>query len=311
MSEFMERLRNGQAIPYAVAALLGMAGLLKAAHAVLTAAPAATLTGSRWELIVLVEAEFVFAAWLWTGVLPWLARQLALLGFCGFAWVNLFAGLSGESSCGCFGMVPVHPWFTFALDVTVLAVLLAWQPRVTAATWSRVGVARTTAFALFLALVGGGGAVAMAVSGPALYDPSRTPLPSERRLLIAAEGWVGQRFPLADVLAGGADLLRGHWVIVLHDPGCPACRDVLEEASNYCRVTQERHGIVWQVACIEMSGPRFGRQARVEYTVPCRHFQFKPGREWVAHTPAAVRVRHGQTEAYAREREAVRRWLSP
>jgi len=41
---------------------------------------------------------------------------------------SAYLGFAGQSSCGCFGVIPVSPWVTFGLDVGVLAVLGFCRP---------------------------------------------------------------------------------------------------------------------------------------------------------------------------------------
>ncbi len=49
--------------------------------------------------------------------------------FLTFASVSLSQMLNGEVSCGCFGSIPVRPWFTFALDVSAVVALACIVPR--------------------------------------------------------------------------------------------------------------------------------------------------------------------------------------
>ena len=86
------------------------------------------LLTSRWFLIAAVEFELVFGLWLLLGLYPRRTWQVALLCFGGFACVSLSKALSGDSSCGCFGKVPVNPWYTLLLDLAAVAALLYRRP---------------------------------------------------------------------------------------------------------------------------------------------------------------------------------------
>src|SRR5438270_5056315 len=74
------------------------------------------LYGSRWRDAALAEYELALALWLLSGFRLRSARRLALLTFTTFGAYALYLGVSGESSCGCFGKASVNPWWTVALD---------------------------------------------------------------------------------------------------------------------------------------------------------------------------------------------------
>jgi hypothetical protein len=84
---------------------------------------------SRPFLTAVVECELLFGLVLLSGIVPRLTWALALLCFGGFALISLYKGISGCSTCGCFGRVPVNPWYTFGLDVAAVLALLRWRPR--------------------------------------------------------------------------------------------------------------------------------------------------------------------------------------
>lgn len=86
------------------------------------------LLTSRWFLIGVVEFELFFGLWLLSGLYPRGTWQAAVLCFSGSACVSVYRGLSGEATCGCFGRVPVNPWYTLIVDVVATAALLWWRP---------------------------------------------------------------------------------------------------------------------------------------------------------------------------------------
>jgi hypothetical protein len=89
---------------------------------------------------------------LWTGV-------LAFFGI--LTGVSLYLAVEGQASCGCFGKVEVSPWWTLALDVGILAILLVSRPRdqgtARALTGWRREFLRTAGAALGFVVVLGGG----------------------------------------------------------------------------------------------------------------------------------------------------------
>lgn len=57
---------------------------------------------------------------------------VALVLFTGFAGYSLWLALQGAETCGCFGPIKVSPWWTFGLDLVVVAGLFAewwWERR--------------------------------------------------------------------------------------------------------------------------------------------------------------------------------------
>jgi hypothetical protein len=79
-------------------------------------------------LLATVEIEVLLGLWLLSG---WALRAswVAALGFFGIlTCVSLYSALIGQESCGCFGRVPVNPWFTFVLDGASCATLGYFRP---------------------------------------------------------------------------------------------------------------------------------------------------------------------------------------
>jgi hypothetical protein len=74
---------------------------------------------------VVVLAELGLGIWLLAGVLPALARLVAILCFGVFFAVSLDKAIAGEVSCGCFGSIRVTPWLTTAIDMLEVLLLFA------------------------------------------------------------------------------------------------------------------------------------------------------------------------------------------
>lgn len=83
---------------------------------------------SPTELLA-VEAETVVGLWAISGWWPRAAWVTVLTLFFGLAGVSLYQAVDGQVSCGCFGRVDVHPWWTFTLDVVISLALWAVRPR--------------------------------------------------------------------------------------------------------------------------------------------------------------------------------------
>lgn len=72
-----------------------------------------------------IAAEFVIGLVALWGIYWQHVRWVAINLFAGFAAYSLYLTLQGIESCGCFGPVKVNPWWTFGLDLVVVAGLLA------------------------------------------------------------------------------------------------------------------------------------------------------------------------------------------
>ena len=76
----------------------------------------------------MVEFEVFLGLWLLSGFRPLGSWFLALSAFVAFAGVSFYLGWVGQSSCGCFGRLSPSPWYTFGLDVGIIAALFAARP---------------------------------------------------------------------------------------------------------------------------------------------------------------------------------------
>ncbi len=76
-----------------------------------------------------VEFEAFLAVWLLSGKYRLGSWLTALISFSGFALITAHHGWVGQTSCGCFGKLEVHPWLTLTLDLFVLGMLILARPR--------------------------------------------------------------------------------------------------------------------------------------------------------------------------------------
>jgi hypothetical protein len=163
-------VRYAQAVVHAVAAaLLGTAALLKAYQ--LVAGPAEALTiGTRVLELGLIELELILAGMLLLGMMPFVARYLALLAFTVFALISLRKAIGGSSSCGCFGPVDVNPRITAGIDLLMVVLLSVIgpprpqrDPRLSRAGWLRW---RRFAVVTFVILMSGAAGAAVFAAAP-------------------------------------------------------------------------------------------------------------------------------------------------
>lgn len=79
--------------------------------------------------IATIQVELLLGGWLLSG--KWgHAAWASTLGFFGIlASVSLYLALVGQTTCGCFGRVTVHPGVTTAIDVVILVALGLCRPQ--------------------------------------------------------------------------------------------------------------------------------------------------------------------------------------
>jgi len=217
---------------------------------------------SRWLLICVVEFELFFGLWLLSGLHPRRTWQAALLCFSAFACVSLYKALSGEASCGCFGRVPVNPWYTLVLDLAAVAALLCWRavsdpvisPRPLAGEGSggmarasllplaaeepgvraRLGTRLGWVLGLFLA-AGIPAAVAMGTYQAATLKDSGDIFGESEFVVLEPETWVGKRFPLLEYIDIKGEVARGSWALLFYHHNCPVCHEAIARCEELSR----------------------------------------------------------------------------
>ena len=84
----------------------------------------AILTGGAWLDVVTIYCEIILGALLLTGYHAWMVSCISCGFFSVLCMTSLFLAVNGQSSCGCFGVVKIHPWITFSMDLLLLGLLL-------------------------------------------------------------------------------------------------------------------------------------------------------------------------------------------
>lgn len=167
-------------------------------------------------LAILIEVCLAF--WLLTGAAALWARRAAialLTLFVGFAGWSL---LKGESDCGCFGALRVHPGWTLGLDAVLLAgFLFSTRTAPAPSQWSWQGLFR---------------AAMLTITIPAAV----LSLPLNRHasanfVVLDAKSLIGQRLPLINYIddpEAREDIARGEKTAVIFSRGCETCRAYLQ-----------------------------------------------------------------------------------
>ena len=298
--------------------VLGLVLLTTAAlkgHQLATEPVAATgLLSSRWFLIAVVEFELFFGLWLLAGLYPRRTWAAALLCFSGFGCVSLYRALSGESTCGCFGRVPVNPWYTLLLDLAAVTALLHWRPATNPARsllplagegpGVRAGFRGQLACILGISLlVALPAALVMASYQAATLDEAGDIFGDSEFVVLEPEKWVGKPFPLLKYIDISDQLAEGEWIVVLYHHECPSCQDALpkyEQLRRGSAVAAEKAS----VALVEM--PPYGSPEHgvVLHGSRCLQGRLSDAKEWFIKTPVTISVNRGIVKKLA-GREAL------
>ncbi len=259
---------------------------------------------SRWFLIGLVEAEFLFGLWLLlAGMLPELTRWAALGCFGLFAGVTLSKALAGESSCGCFGHIEVDPWYALALDVAAVVALYRCRPRetrVNVGRWSRaVRLAGIGVLWLTAAIPSGW---AMGTFRSETMSPDGRILGTGRVVVLEPEAWLGRPFPLVKYIVGGERLAAGSWVVLMYNHGCPSCQDALPAYRRLARDWASRSGSP-RVALLSVPPhPRSERSRQAEPTRgPWLRAKLGAVKPWHVEVPVELQLDDGVVTRVTRD----------
>jgi len=320
---------SARVTPYDVVRIvLGLILLTAAAlkgHQLATGPVAETsLFTSRWFLICVVEFELFFGLWLLSGLYPRRTWQAALVCFSAFACVSLYKALSGEATCGCFGRVPVSPWYTLILDLAAAVALVLCRPARGTVTSPlplagegpgvRAGallfplaaepsglsarLRRRLGWVLGIFLAAGiPGALAMGTYHAPMLDDSGDIFGDSQFVVLKPDTWVGRRFPLIEQIEVRAALGEGDWLVLLFHKTCPACRMAIIQL-QHLRSRPGSWAETRRIALVEV--PPFGNTIRADVASPDPRWVYgrlRAVKEWFVKTPIAIVLKDGEVVA--------------
>jgi len=303
-------------VPILVGGLLLASAGLKADQLLIDEVTQDGLFGSRWFLIGLVECELLLGMWLLSGTFSVRCRQVVLAVFAVFAIVALQKGLSGESSCGCFGRLEVNPWWTFGLDIFVLGAMWKWTPSQGKLQDSqeppgetrpsrREGISRRTfAAAGAVLLVGIPISMKMLSAQHATLSHAGTIIGNGQLVILEPEEWIGKPLPIAGHIDIGDQLQEGAWILVLFHHDCPECQEALPRYEELAyQFAQSGDGT--RIATIEV--PPYGEgSSRANHARMSFYGRLNEKREWFVQAPVEIRIRDGRITEVSRELPSLR-----
>jgi hypothetical protein len=209
--------------------------------------------------------------------------------------VSIWKAVRGDVSCGCFGRVMVHPWYTAGLDAAVIAALCLtcrafWRQSTSSISgrWfaGAVGILAAAAF------------VGVWKARPTFATLGATgELPAgDRVVCFDPVDWVGKALPLLSHIDIGDRLSKGRWVLVMHNPQCHRCRDVVPECAELASDWNGRPHVPGIAVVDVLPGGAPGRMTESGHaSVVLGHLETK--REWFIVTPAILAVENGKVVA--------------
>jgi hypothetical protein len=250
---------------------------------------------SRVFLIGVVEFELFFGLWLLAGIYARLTWVAAVACFALFAAVALWKALSGEASCGCFGRVPVNPWYTFGMDTFFVAALFYFRPTVRSVpttTFGRIWLRLAGVVVIWVA-IGIPATIAVGSFSPAAIAVFGRVLGNSSCVVVEPETWIGKPFPLLPYIDIAKKLAQGKWTVVLYHYDCPQCR---KAALKYEQMARKflRDGRETRVAMVEM--PPYGSRCKIVGAddSACVYGRLSDAIGWFAATPVEIDVEDGR-----------------
>ena len=196
--------------------------------------PLLELFNDRYFLMVTVVGEILFALVLIAGIWLQYTWLLSLLGFTAFTLISMMKGLSGESSCGCFGTATVNPWITVILDLLIVACLVVFRERLDwrFPTLDRKKVLAVLVVWLVLAIPTMFAMLSLKQQPLGILGTELEGFDGRRMIHLEPEKWIGKEFPLIawfTELKGTEVLLVGAWNVLLVQPGCDKCQEMMKD----------------------------------------------------------------------------------
>jgi len=236
--------RGWVVLRFVVATIILTAAGLKAHQLATVPSLGEGLFHARWFNILVVEFELFFGIWLLFGLLPKLTWLATFACFSVFALVSLYKALSGEASCGCFGMATVNPWLTTVFDLVIIGVLFRFRPVDVILHWRdvlKIEKARLSknrmsimAVAVLWLLVAIPVTYSIMSLDTVILEQNQEDL-AGKSVTLEPMNWIGKPFPLNDLL--DTDVLPkdwgvDKWTVLLHNGNCLVCESLLHELAE-------------------------------------------------------------------------------
>lgn len=278
--------------------VLLLAAALKAHQAVTEPLKFTILGGSSVPVLAQVAFEVLLGLWLLTGWYPKAARWVSTACFAIFFTVVTYKAISGETTCGCFGNIPVNPWITMGFDFVVVATLL--QVRPVPGAFRLRPVYGIPAVAVCVSLVGIG---AVSWNRPVILSENDE-IRANQVVVLKPETWLGKRLPLYRYIDHGEELTKGQWLLVLYSNTCPECASAMPRLERLGSELMFQPGLP-QLVFIEMTPYAPAGTAGDEVLTTAPIVRLAGSQQWIAQTPAMIAVDDGRVVAAFNREETL------
>ncbi|MGC9453917.1 MAG: MauE/DoxX family redox-associated membrane protein [Phycisphaerae bacterium] len=305
------RLTASDVVRVVLGLVLLAAALLKTHELATRPAKDLNILSYRWSLALLVQVQIFLGLWWVSGLYRRLAWLSAVVCFAFFTGVTIYEGLAGYASCGCFGVVEVHPWHTLIFDLCALAALLIFRPQLSRGHPVSRGRLRAATVAVLMVVGGLSAAVLIAGYEPARLGEGGEIVPGSGRsddtgrevVVLEPQDWPGKPFPLLKHIDIGGKLRSGQWEVMLYHYTCSGCR---EEIEHFEQLAQMLGG--WSeaggVAVISIPPHAPAGEDIVPQDTACLRGKLSDEYDWFVSTPVTLtlsdgvvtQVRTGRTE---------------
>lgn len=206
---------------------------------------------SWWFQTTEVEFELIWAIFLLSRLHRRILWLVTLVGFGTFCCIALYKGISGDSSCGCFGRINVNPWYMFIFDLVSFVSLILCRSQTHEYKSTRflgLSAKMSCLLILFLGLPMGVLTVHYRIVKMAEDGIVRG---YGNIVILEPEQWVGKSLPLLKYIDIRNQLTVGKSAIVLYRNDCPDCQDLLSNSERLVSELMARYRVA-QVAFIEI-----------------------------------------------------------
>jgi len=239
-----------------------------------------------WEFFLIqIPLEMGLGIWLICGLFRKAGWLLGLIAFVGFIGVTLFKGLSGEESCGCFGVIKVNPWITLtAIDIPIFLLLAIFRPKgekLLPPPWPSLAHFLTIAIPTFI-----------------LLPTVEYILITNKQAKPDVENWVSNQaeqnqWPMLDDINIKQQLQIGLWVVLLYHYDCPDCAKAIPEYEKMYKSLKGNENAI-NFAFIEM--PPYGneKQQLISPESEITRGRLSDKKKWFYQTPVVVVLDNGK-----------------